>query len=300
MEKDELDAGRGRVPPRRRSPPRSRGSGTRRPPCSRPRAARCTSARTRVRIVAGVWRAASASIVSRQAQKSPPALRPRSARWKRVRVGVDEAGQREERGHTGILPVSVPGDGRHYPWAMSARAVSAPLARLPNALTIARFALVPVFAVLLARGDDGHSWPAAIVFGIAAVTDQVDGWLARRLPRRVGVREVRRPARRPADDRRRRDHALRLRPAAVAGARPHRRPRPAARPRHAIRAAARLRVLRQLPREARDLDPLPLDRARDRDARRHRLAARAVLDRCRACRDRGACRTSSPRRKTIR
>ncbi len=74
----------------------------------------------------------------------------------------------------------MPDDDRHYPWAMSARAVSAPLARLPNALTIARFALVPVFALLLARGDDGHSWPAAIVFGIAAVTDQVDGWLARR------------------------------------------------------------------------------------------------------------------------
>jgi CDP-diacylglycerol--glycerol-3-phosphate 3-phosphatidyltransferase len=64
---------------------------------------------------------------------------------------------------------------------MGARAVPAPIAQLPNALTIARFALVPVFVVLLARGDDGHSWPAAIVFAIAAVTDQVDGWLARRL-----------------------------------------------------------------------------------------------------------------------
>lgn len=63
---------------------------------------------------------------------------------------------------------------------MSAPAVSAPLAKLPNALTIARFALVPVFVVLLARGEDGHSWPAAIVFALAAITDQVDGWLARR------------------------------------------------------------------------------------------------------------------------
>ena len=63
---------------------------------------------------------------------------------------------------------------------MGARAVPAPLARLPNALTIARFALVPVFAVLLAQGDDGYSWPAAVVFGVAGVTDQVDGWLARR------------------------------------------------------------------------------------------------------------------------
>ncbi|HEU0303239.1 MAG TPA: CDP-alcohol phosphatidyltransferase family protein [Gaiellaceae bacterium] len=63
---------------------------------------------------------------------------------------------------------------------MGARAVSAPLAHLPNALTIARFALVPVFVVLLASGEDGHSWPAAAVFALAAITDQVDGWLARR------------------------------------------------------------------------------------------------------------------------
>jgi CDP-diacylglycerol--glycerol-3-phosphate 3-phosphatidyltransferase len=67
-----------------------------------------------------------------------------------------------------------------YPWCVEGRLVSAPLARLPNALTIARFALVPVFVVLLARSDDGHSRAAAIVFVVAAVTDQIDGWLARR------------------------------------------------------------------------------------------------------------------------
>jgi CDP-diacylglycerol--glycerol-3-phosphate 3-phosphatidyltransferase len=54
------------------------------------------------------------------------------------------------------------------------------LAKLPNALTIARFALVPVFVVLLAQADGGHSWAAGIVFGVAAITDQIDGWLARR------------------------------------------------------------------------------------------------------------------------
>src|SRR6186713_1356150 len=32
---------------------------------------------------------------------------------------------------------------------------------------------------MLVRAD-GHSWPAAIVFGVAGVTDQIDGWLARR------------------------------------------------------------------------------------------------------------------------
>src|SRR4051812_49895294 len=30
------------------------------------------------------------------------------------------------------------------------------------------------------RAGDAHSWPAGIVFGIAGVTDQVDGFLARR------------------------------------------------------------------------------------------------------------------------
>lgn len=63
---------------------------------------------------------------------------------------------------------------------MSARAVSVPLAQLPNALTVVRFALVPVFVVLLATAEGGHSWAAGIVFGVAGITDQVDGWLARR------------------------------------------------------------------------------------------------------------------------
>jgi CDP-diacylglycerol--glycerol-3-phosphate 3-phosphatidyltransferase len=63
---------------------------------------------------------------------------------------------------------------------VAARAVPAPLAQLPNALTIFRLVLIPVFVVLLLTADGGHSWPAAIVFGVAGVTDQVDGWLARR------------------------------------------------------------------------------------------------------------------------
>jgi CDP-diacylglycerol--glycerol-3-phosphate 3-phosphatidyltransferase len=62
---------------------------------------------------------------------------------------------------------------------MAARAVPAPLAQIPNALTIARLAVIPVFVALLLATDDGHSWPAAILFGAAAITDQIDGWLAR-------------------------------------------------------------------------------------------------------------------------
>lgn len=63
---------------------------------------------------------------------------------------------------------------------MATSAVPAPLARLPNALTVVRVALIPIFAGLVLVADDGHSWPAAIVFAAAGVTDQIDGWLARR------------------------------------------------------------------------------------------------------------------------
>ncbi len=63
---------------------------------------------------------------------------------------------------------------------MVARTVSGPLAQLPNVLTVARLAAIPVFAVLILRSNAGHSWPAAIIFALAAVTDQIDGFLARR------------------------------------------------------------------------------------------------------------------------
>jgi CDP-diacylglycerol--glycerol-3-phosphate 3-phosphatidyltransferase len=63
---------------------------------------------------------------------------------------------------------------------VSAPAVSAPLAHVPNALTVGRLALIPVFVGVLVSAEGGRSWPAAILFGIAAVSDQIDGWLARR------------------------------------------------------------------------------------------------------------------------
>src|SRR5438477_13182307 len=63
---------------------------------------------------------------------------------------------------------------------MAARAVPAPLAAIPNLLTIGRLILIPVFVTLILVSDGAHSWAAAIVFGVAGVTDQIDGWLARR------------------------------------------------------------------------------------------------------------------------
>ena len=62
---------------------------------------------------------------------------------------------------------------------MSTPAVRAPLAQLPNALTLSRLVLIPVFVALMVRAGDSQSWPAGIVFGAAGVTDQVDGFLAR-------------------------------------------------------------------------------------------------------------------------
>ena len=63
---------------------------------------------------------------------------------------------------------------------MATRTVPASLAKIPNALTVARFFLIPVFVVLILTAEGGHSWPAGIVFGVAGITDQIDGWLARR------------------------------------------------------------------------------------------------------------------------
>ena len=62
---------------------------------------------------------------------------------------------------------------------MATPAVSAPLRALPNALTLLRFGLIPLFVGLMIA-DDPANWPAGIVFGAAGITDQIDGFLARR------------------------------------------------------------------------------------------------------------------------
>ncbi|MCP9484806.1 MAG: CDP-diacylglycerol--glycerol-3-phosphate 3-phosphatidyltransferase [Gaiellaceae bacterium MAG52_C11] len=63
---------------------------------------------------------------------------------------------------------------------MATRAVSAPLAQLPNALTLLRLALIPFFVAAYVAAGDGSSWAAGWIFLVAGVTDQVDGFLARR------------------------------------------------------------------------------------------------------------------------
>src|SRR5712692_5393052 len=62
---------------------------------------------------------------------------------------------------------------------MATSAVPAPLAQLPNALTVARLLLIPLFVALMVKAGDARSWPAGVIFGVAGVTDQIDGFLAR-------------------------------------------------------------------------------------------------------------------------
>ena len=40
--------------------------------------------------------------------------------------------------------------------------------------------MIPFVAVLILASDDGQSWPAACSSRAAAITDQIDGFLARR------------------------------------------------------------------------------------------------------------------------
>lgn len=50
---------------------------------------------------------------------------------------------------------------------------------LPNALTMGRIALVPVFVVLLLGDSPASRWWALVVFVVASITDQLDGHIAR-------------------------------------------------------------------------------------------------------------------------
>ena len=51
---------------------------------------------------------------------------------------------------------------------------------LPNVLTVARILLIPVFVVLFVTPTPDRSLAAVVVFIIAALTDLLDGYLARR------------------------------------------------------------------------------------------------------------------------
>ena len=52
---------------------------------------------------------------------------------------------------------------------------------LPNLLTMGRVAVIPVVLLLIDRGSPKDCWWAALVYSAAALTDLIDGWLARRM-----------------------------------------------------------------------------------------------------------------------
>src|SRR3712207_210545 len=108
----------------------------------------------------------------------------RGARRRGRRPGGGRGGRRD-RGR---------GSGGHGPGTRGARmndAVdpaatppqSARVVNLPNALTVLRLALVPVFAALLFTDggmDDERRYWATLVFALAIITDRYDGMIARR------------------------------------------------------------------------------------------------------------------------
>jgi CDP-diacylglycerol--glycerol-3-phosphate 3-phosphatidyltransferase len=51
---------------------------------------------------------------------------------------------------------------------------------LPNLLTFGRIALIPLVLWLIGQGTPRASFWAAMVYGVTAITDFLDGWLARR------------------------------------------------------------------------------------------------------------------------
>ena len=52
---------------------------------------------------------------------------------------------------------------------------------LPNILTLLRIAMIPVFIVVYYLPWEWHHLASAAIFGLAALTDWVDGYFARKL-----------------------------------------------------------------------------------------------------------------------
>ena len=52
---------------------------------------------------------------------------------------------------------------------------------LPNLLTMGRMVVIPFVLLLIDRGSPQDCWWAALVYSPAALTDLIDGWLARRM-----------------------------------------------------------------------------------------------------------------------
>jgi CDP-diacylglycerol--glycerol-3-phosphate 3-phosphatidyltransferase len=60
------------------------------------------------------------------------------------------------------------------------REIGAESLNLPNLLTLVRILLIPVFIILFVNPTPDQSLAAAVIFTVAAVTDMLDGYIARR------------------------------------------------------------------------------------------------------------------------
>lgn len=60
------------------------------------------------------------------------------------------------------------------------RHIGAESINVPNVLTLARILLIPVFIILFVHPTPDQSLAAAMIFAVAAVTDMLDGYIARR------------------------------------------------------------------------------------------------------------------------
>ena len=60
------------------------------------------------------------------------------------------------------------------------RDIGADSLNVPNVLTLLRILLIPVFIILFVNPTPDQSLAAAIIFAVAAVTDMLDGYIARR------------------------------------------------------------------------------------------------------------------------
>ena len=258
----------------RPEPRRARGSGTRRPRCTR----RC-AARGRPRCTRCGSRRRSPTRRGRSSRRATPRSRrparsPRSARWNAWECASTNPGSTRVRGTRRSYhhPVSFPEDGVPHSLCAAGAAAERAHDRPPG----------PDPGLCRADPDVRQR---TLVGGRARVRRRGRDRPDRRLPgpalaRRVGVRQDRRPARRPPDDRSRRDPDLACGPAALGGPRDsapgHRRAR-----RHADRDSPRLRLPGEHDGEGRDLAALPERGLRDGDASGSAVAALDLLGRLR-------------------
>ncbi|SMD10868.1 CDP-diacylglycerol--glycerol-3-phosphate 3-phosphatidyltransferase [Kibdelosporangium aridum] len=86
--------------------------------------------------------------------------------------------------HETQAPVPVPPPTPEVVSAAEASQMSqVPLLNVANILTVSRLVLVPVFLIaLFTEGGQSFGWrlAATVIFAVASLTDQLDGWLARK------------------------------------------------------------------------------------------------------------------------